>query len=124
MPTPRTVLIDRPHASTHWVGDGFPVRNLFGPGELAERLSPFLLLDYFGPHDFEPTEARRWMREMVRIGLADGRVSRAERRILRSAAAHAGYSTHDTDQLIRRTHTELYRESRAALRAEKRARTQ
>ena len=38
MPTPRTVLIDRPHASTHWVGDGFPVRNLFGPGELAERL--------------------------------------------------------------------------------------
>ena len=63
MPTPRTVLIDRPHASTHWVGDGFPVRNLFGPGELAERLSPFLLLDYFGPHDFEPTEARRGVGE-------------------------------------------------------------
>lgn len=46
-----------PHA--HWVGDGFPVRSLFTYDSLASRISPFLLLDYAGPHDFTPTNARR-----------------------------------------------------------------
>lgn len=46
-----------PHA--HWVGDGFPVRSLFTYDNLASRISPFLLLDYAGPHDFTPTQARR-----------------------------------------------------------------
>jgi len=46
-----------PHA--HWVGDGFPVRSLFTYDNLASRISPFLLLDYAGPHDFTPTNARR-----------------------------------------------------------------
>ena len=46
-----------PHA--HWVGDGFPVRSLFTYDNLASRISPFLLLDYAGPHDFIPTTARR-----------------------------------------------------------------
>ena len=46
-----------PHA--HWVGDGFPVRSLFTYDNLASRISPFLLLDYAGPHDFNPTHARR-----------------------------------------------------------------
>ncbi|MFV3289941.1 pirin family protein [Pseudomonas sp. NY11955] len=46
-----------PHA--HWVGDGFPVRSLFTYDNLASRISPFLLLDYAGPHDFTPTAARR-----------------------------------------------------------------
>lgn len=43
----------------HWVGDGFPVRSLFSYRELGERLSPFLLLDYAGPHAFQPTPSRR-----------------------------------------------------------------
>jgi len=46
-----------PHA--HWVGDGFPVRSLFTYDNLASRISPFLLLDYAGPHDFTPTTVRR-----------------------------------------------------------------
>lgn len=46
-----------PHA--HWVGDGFPVRSLFTYDNLASKISPFLLLDYAGPHDFTPTSARR-----------------------------------------------------------------
>ncbi|QXH33745.1 pirin family protein [Pseudomonas muyukensis] len=46
-----------PHA--HWVGDGFPVRSLFTYDNLARHISPFLLLDYAGPHDFTPTSARR-----------------------------------------------------------------
>jgi quercetin 2,3-dioxygenase len=40
----------------HWVGDGFPVRSLFSYGEDAAEVSPFLLLDYGGPHEFAPTD--------------------------------------------------------------------
>lgn len=43
----------------HWVGDGFPVRSLFSYNTLGRQGSPFLLLDYAGPHYFEPTESRR-----------------------------------------------------------------
>jgi redox-sensitive bicupin YhaK (pirin superfamily) len=38
----------------HWVGDGFPVRTLFSYKTLDLHISPFLLLDYAGPHYFEP----------------------------------------------------------------------
>jgi quercetin 2,3-dioxygenase len=38
----------------HWVGDGFPVRSLFGYNGDAPAVSPFLLFDYAGPHLFEP----------------------------------------------------------------------
>lgn len=43
----------------HWVGDGFPVRSLFGYQQDAEANSPFLLFDYAGPYVFEPTDAKR-----------------------------------------------------------------
>src|ERR1700693_376423 len=43
----------------HWVGDGFPFRSLFSYGELGGHVSPFLLLDYAGPHRFEPAHSRR-----------------------------------------------------------------
>jgi quercetin 2,3-dioxygenase len=43
----------------HWVGDGFPVRSVFGYNDLGRELSPFLLLDYAPPTKFEPTESRR-----------------------------------------------------------------
>ncbi len=40
----------------HWVGDGFPVRSIFSVrSHDAAALSPFLLLDHAGPHDFPPT---------------------------------------------------------------------
>lgn len=45
--------------NAHWVGDGFPVRSLFTYDHLASQISPFLLLDHAGPHDFSPTSARR-----------------------------------------------------------------
>lgn len=44
---------------SHWVGDGFPVRSLFTYNGAGEHVSPFLLLDYAGPHYFEPTTERR-----------------------------------------------------------------
>ena len=44
----------------HWVGDGFPVRSLFGYDGLGkDALSPFLLLDHAAPHHFEPASRPR-----------------------------------------------------------------
>lgn len=41
--------------ASHWVGDGFPVRSMFSYSQMAQQLSPFLLLDYAGPADFKPS---------------------------------------------------------------------
>jgi len=49
--------------STHWVGDGFHVRNLFPSNDLGQQISPFLLLDYAGPTDFPPTMRPRGVGE-------------------------------------------------------------
>jgi quercetin 2,3-dioxygenase len=45
-------------ASSHWVGDGFPVRTIFPSHDVTE-LSPFLMLDYAGPVRFEPSNRPR-----------------------------------------------------------------
>jgi redox-sensitive bicupin YhaK (pirin superfamily) len=50
-------VYSNPHR--HWVGDGFPVRSLFSYDTLGRQLSPFLLLDYAGPHRFEPAKTPR-----------------------------------------------------------------
>ena len=42
--------------SNHWVGDGFPVRNLFPSNGVNEQINPFLMLDYAGPSYFEPAK--------------------------------------------------------------------
>lgn len=42
----------------HWVGDGFPVKNLFSYDRLGQAISPFLLLDYAAPYHFNPTTAQ------------------------------------------------------------------
>jgi quercetin 2,3-dioxygenase len=60
---PKEVLrVYRP-GSAHMVGDGFPVRNLFPSNELDQAVDPFLLLDYAGPHVFEPTDHPRGVGE-------------------------------------------------------------
>lgn len=43
----------------HWVGDGFPVRSLVSYAPDPAAVSPFLLLDYAGPHVFAPAETPR-----------------------------------------------------------------
>lgn len=55
----KTILGQYGNNRSHWVGDGFPVRSLFSYNMLGEHVSPFLLLDYAGPHYFEPTSQRR-----------------------------------------------------------------
>lgn len=42
--------------SNHWVGDGFPVRNMFPSNGLKDEINPFLMLDYAGPSYFEPSK--------------------------------------------------------------------
>jgi redox-sensitive bicupin YhaK (pirin superfamily) len=49
--------------TSHWVGDGFPVRSIFSYHDRSAELSPFLLLDYAGPATFAPTSARRGVGE-------------------------------------------------------------
>ena len=49
--------------STHWVGNGFHVRNLFPSNGVTDQIDPFLLLDYAGPTPVEPTEESRGIGE-------------------------------------------------------------
>lgn len=50
--------LQRPLGS-HWVGDGFPVRSIFTYNDLAKEISPFLLMDYAGPAEFPPGNAKK-----------------------------------------------------------------
>lgn len=61
--TPKKVLGVYGPGSTHWVGDGFPVRNLFPSNGVGNQVNPFLMLDYAGPTYFEPTNRRRGVGE-------------------------------------------------------------
>jgi len=51
------------NVSSHWVGDGFPVRTMFDYNGLAKEISPFLLLDYAGPMVFPPTSEKKGVGE-------------------------------------------------------------
>lgn len=46
-------------ALPHWVGDGFPVRNIFSYNTFGQHISPFLLLDYAAPYQFTPGKTPR-----------------------------------------------------------------
>jgi quercetin 2,3-dioxygenase len=44
----------------HWVGDGFRVTNYFPSGhDFAKKISPYILLDYHAPFEYEPTDRPR-----------------------------------------------------------------
>jgi hypothetical protein len=59
MPSPKHLIRVHRSDAIHWVGDGFPVRSIFGYTDLGRYLSPFLLLDYAAPHEFPPDGKRR-----------------------------------------------------------------
>lgn len=61
--TNKKVVEIHQYGSRHWVGDGFPVRNLIPGNAVGEQLSPFLLLDYAGPETFSPTDTPRGVGE-------------------------------------------------------------
>lgn len=58
----KDVLSVHKAASSHWVGDGFPVRTVF-PSQGVNDVSPFLMLDYAGPVRFEPSSRPRGVEE-------------------------------------------------------------
>lgn len=47
----------------HWVGDGFRVHTLFSYGSPGLQISPFLMLDYAAPAQFDPSARRRGVGE-------------------------------------------------------------
>lgn len=49
--------------SSYWVGDGFPVRNLFPSNGVSEAVNPFLMFDYAGPATFAPSDKPRGVEE-------------------------------------------------------------
>lgn len=49
--------------STHVVGDGFHVRNLFPSNDIDHDVSPFLMLDYAGPTFYPATDTPRGVGE-------------------------------------------------------------
>lgn len=59
----KAVLGKHGFGSQHWVGDGFPVRNLFPSNGVADEINPFLMLDYAGPADFPPSDEPRGVEE-------------------------------------------------------------
>jgi quercetin 2,3-dioxygenase len=61
MTTQKKVVGTYSAGSNHWVGDGFPVRNLFPSNGI--EVSPFLMLDYAGPSKFEPSKKQRGVGE-------------------------------------------------------------
>lgn len=63
MTTQKKVLGTYGAGSNHWVGDGFPVRNLFPSNGIESEVSPFLMLDYAGPSKFEPAKKPRGVGE-------------------------------------------------------------
>ncbi|HEY6413481.1 MAG TPA: pirin family protein [Edaphobacter sp.] len=54
--TTKNVLGVYGQGSDHWVGDGFPVRNMFPSNGVSKEINPFLMLDYAGPSHFEPSK--------------------------------------------------------------------
>ena len=61
--TQKKVLGTYGPGSSHWVGDGFPVRNLFPSNGIQLEVSPFLMLDYAGPQYFKPAPQPRGVGE-------------------------------------------------------------
>ena len=75
--------------SSHWVGDGFPVRTVF-PSDNVPELSPFLLLDYAGPARFEPSGRPRGVEEHPHRGFETVTISYAGSVDHRDSAGNSG----------------------------------
>jgi redox-sensitive bicupin YhaK (pirin superfamily) len=76
--------------STHWVGDGFHVRNLFPSNGLEEEVSPFLMLDYAGPTVFGPTQSPRGVGEHPHRGFETVTIAYQGSIAHRDSGGHAG----------------------------------
>ncbi len=76
--------------STHVVGDGFHVRNLFPSNDIGESISPFLLLDYAGPTRYGPRATPRGVGEHPHRGFETVTIVHQGRVAHRDSAGNSG----------------------------------
>lgn len=66
-----------------------------------------------------PQESKLFMKELVRMALADGNICRRELNLLKSVSSKIGYIDADIDLLVKRVKSELYQEAKKVLRNRK-----
>ena len=71
------------------------------------------------PPPADEDEAKAHLQGMARVALADGKISREEFTLLRSAGQKLGLSDYDVKHLLQRTKAEMYAEAKTELRAAK-----
>ena len=76
--------------STHWVGDGFHVRNLFPSNGIGDEISPFLMLDYAGPTVVAPGQRPRGVGEHPHRGFETVTIAYQGAVEHRDSAGHSG----------------------------------
>lgn len=76
--------------STHWVGDGFHVRNMFPSNGVEAEINPFLMLDYAGPTKIQPTERPRGVGEHPHRGFETVTIAYQGAVEHRDSAGHSG----------------------------------
>jgi quercetin 2,3-dioxygenase len=86
----KTLLGIYESASSYWVGDGFPVRNLFPSNPVTQDVNPFLLLDYAGPHEFPATGESRGVGEHPHRGFETVSIAYQGKVCHRDSAGNAG----------------------------------
>jgi redox-sensitive bicupin YhaK (pirin superfamily) len=90
MSTPKKLLGIYQSGSTHWVGDGFHVRNLFPSNGIGDQISPFLMLDYAGPTRVAPSANPRGVGEHPHRGFETVTIAYQGAVEHRDSAGHAG----------------------------------
>jgi len=90
MPTRKNVLGIHGPGSTHWVGDGFHVRNLFPSNGIGQEISPFLMLDYAGPTRVAPSANPRGVGEHPHRGFETVTIAYQGAVEHRDSAGHSG----------------------------------
>ena len=90
MPITKKVVGIHGPGSTHWVGDGFHVRNLFPSNGISEEISPFLMLDYAGPTRVAPSANPRGVGEHPHRGFETVTIAYQGAVEHRDSAGHSG----------------------------------
>jgi quercetin 2,3-dioxygenase len=76
--------------STHWVGDGFHVRNMFPSNGVEGEIDPFLMLDYAGPTKIQAGQHPRGVGEHPHRGFETVTIAYQGAVEHRDSAGHSG----------------------------------
>ncbi len=84
--------------------------------QLDALIDGTLRSDLYLPRPQDLQQAKRWLTVMADVGLADGRMRRAEHGLLRRVGAGLSMDDREVKKLVRERRKELYHEARAELR--------